>query len=254
MGRRPTGSRSRSALHRDRPDRVVHLPLPGTAGRGTDTRPDPVPHPLERSYTIIPLVIVAILFVFIVQSRGQRGQRCPRTRPSWSGSTPSSGAGASLPQRLPGGRQRRRRARHQRHRPARPTLPTGETVQINLFSDDVNHSFYVPAFLFKRDTIQGINNSSTSTSTSVRARSIGPVQQICGTYHPYMRFLVDVMAKPSEFNTWYPRSRPELDHDFRKNSRDMTLLEERPPEQAGTPEPRLMEIIPGPGPRDWSVH
>ena len=83
------------------------------------------------------------------------------------------------------------------------TLPAGETVQINLFSDDVNHSFYVPAFLFKRDAIQGINNSfDLNIDNSVAGqRFIGECTQFCGTYHPYMRFWVQVMAK-DQFNTW----------------------------------------------------
>ncbi len=77
------------------------------------------------------------------------------------------------------------------------TLPAGETVQINLFSDDVNHSFYVPAFLFKRDAIQGINNSfDFNIDPSVAGqRFIGECTQFCGTYHPYMRFWLQVMAE-----------------------------------------------------------
>ncbi len=83
------------------------------------------------------------------------------------------------------------------------TLPSGETVQINLFSDDVNHSFYVPAFLFKRDAIQGINNSfDLNIDHSVAGqRFIGECTQFCGTYHPYMRFWVEVMAK-DQFHSW----------------------------------------------------
>ena len=36
------------------------------------------------------------------------------------------------------------------------SLPVGETVHVTLDSVDVNHSFYVPAFLFKRDAIPGV--------------------------------------------------------------------------------------------------
>ena len=83
------------------------------------------------------------------------------------------------------------------------TLPAGETVQINLYSDDVNHSFYVPAFLFKRDAIQGINNSfDFNIDPSVAGqRFVGECTQFCGTYHPYMRFWLQVMARNS-FSTW----------------------------------------------------
>ena len=37
-------------------------------------------------------------------------------------------------------------------------LPVGETVRLRLTSTDVIHSFYVPAFLFKRDVIPGLKN------------------------------------------------------------------------------------------------
>jgi cytochrome c oxidase subunit 2 len=77
------------------------------------------------------------------------------------------------------------------------TLPAGETVEIDLFSDDVNHSFYVPAFLFKRDAIQGINNSfDLNIDPSVAGqRFIGECTQFCGVYHPYMRFWVQVVSE-----------------------------------------------------------
>ena len=40
-------------------------------------------------------------------------------------------------------------------RPLEVVLPVGETVHVTLDSVDVNHAFYVPAFLFKRDAIPG---------------------------------------------------------------------------------------------------
>ena len=43
---------------------------------------------------------------------------------------------------------------------APPTLylPLGEATEIDLRSADVTHSFWVPAFLFKRDAIPGMTN------------------------------------------------------------------------------------------------
>jgi cytochrome c oxidase subunit 2 len=83
------------------------------------------------------------------------------------------------------------------------TLPAGETVQINLFTLDVNHSFYIPKFLFKRDAIQGINNSfDFNISPSIAGqRFIGECTQFCGVYHPFMRFWVQVLPE-AKFKTW----------------------------------------------------
>src|SRR5205823_3265810 len=41
-----------------------------------------------------------------------------------------------------------------------PTLvvPVGKTIQVSRRAADVNHAFFVPAFLFKRDAIPGIDN------------------------------------------------------------------------------------------------
>ena len=59
-----------------------------------------------------------------------------------------------------------------------------------------DHSFYVPAFLFKRDAIQGTNNSfDLNIDPRWRARFIGERTEFCGTYHPYMRFWVQVVSK-----------------------------------------------------------
>ncbi len=84
------------------------------------------------------------------------------------------------------------------------TLPAGETVQINLFSDDVNHSFLRPGLSSSNETpSRGSTNSfDLNIDNSVAGqRFIGECTQFCGTYHPYMRFWVQVMAK-DQFNTW----------------------------------------------------
>ncbi|MGH9121289.1 MAG: cytochrome c oxidase subunit II, partial [Acidimicrobiales bacterium] len=86
-------------------------------------------------------------------------------------------------------------------------LPTSETVQLNLRSLDVNHSFYVPAFLFKRDLIQGVHNT-VDVNVTKTGEYIGECTQLCGTYHSYMRFLVDVMPL-AQFNTWLSQQTPD---------------------------------------------
>ena len=124
------------------------------------------------------------------------------------------------------------------------TLPAGETVQINLFSDDVNHSFYVPAFLFKRDAIQGINNSfDLNIDPSVAGqRFIGECASFAGTYHPYMRFWVQVIPKNS-FGRWL------ASHHGLSIRKRRVAADDRGPGRARAvraPERRLTEIVPGP--------
>jgi cytochrome c oxidase subunit II len=159
--------------------------------------------PLEALYTVVPLILVTVLFVYTYQAEDSEDNvaanpalivRVDAFQWGWAFTYPNGyeveGSVASEPTI---------------QSPNLPvlTLPAGETVQINLFSDDVNHSFYVPAFLFKRDAIQGINNSfDFNIDPSVAGkRFIGECTQFCGTYHPFMRFWLQVMPK-SEFSSW----------------------------------------------------
>ena len=54
--------------------------------------------------------------------------------------------------------------------PLEVVLPVGQPVHVTLDSVDVNHAFYVPAFLFKRDAIPG--SPTRSTSQVERARRL----------------------------------------------------------------------------------
>ncbi len=159
--------------------------------------------PLEVFYTIVPIALVAVLFVYTYQAENKEDSVSPSPalvvrvdafQWGWRFTYPNGyeviGSVATEPNI---------------NSTSLPilTLPAGETVQINLYSDDVNHSFYVPAFLFKRDAIQGINNSfDFNIDPSVAGqRFVGECTQFCGTYHPYMRFWLQVMARNS-FSTW----------------------------------------------------
>jgi len=159
--------------------------------------------PLELFYTIVPVILVIVLFVYTYQAEDTVDNVAPNPALTvrvdafqwgWSFIYPDgyevTGSVAEEP------------TIDSTNLPVL-TLPAGETVQIDLFSEDVNHSFYVPAFLFKRDAIQGINNSfDLNIDPSVAGqRFIGECTQFCGTYHPYMRFWVQVMPR-SQFGTW----------------------------------------------------
>jgi cytochrome c oxidase subunit II len=159
--------------------------------------------PLEIFYTIVPIALVTVLFIYTYQAEDKVDNVAARPALTvrvdafqwgWHFTYPNGyqvlGSVAAEPQI------------NSRDLPVL-TLPAGETVQINLYSDDVNHSFYVPKFLFKRDAIAGINNSfDLNISPSIAGqRFIGECTQFCGVYHPYMRFWVQVMPKTA-FSTW----------------------------------------------------
>lgn len=73
-------------------------------------------------------------------------------------------------------------------------LPVGQTVQVNLRSPDVIHSFWVPAFLFKMDVIPGRHNHFSFTPTRVGSYA-GRCAELCGVYHSRMLFNVKIVPQ-----------------------------------------------------------
>jgi cytochrome c oxidase, subunit II len=73
-------------------------------------------------------------------------------------------------------------------------LPVDKKVTIQLDSRDVIHSFWVPAFLYKKDVIPGHTNymwlEPERTGTY-----IGECAELCGEYHSAMLFNVKVVSE-----------------------------------------------------------
>jgi cytochrome c oxidase subunit 2 len=73
-------------------------------------------------------------------------------------------------------------------------LPVNERVQFILRTRDVNHSFWIPAFLYKEDLIAGVTNEF-----QVIPQKIGEYQgkcaELCGEYHSEMLFNVKVVTR-----------------------------------------------------------
>ncbi len=71
-------------------------------------------------------------------------------------------------------------------------LPLGRPTEIDLRSEDVTHSFWVPAFLFKRDAIPGMTNVFDITPTRTGTFP-SRCAQFCGLDHALMTFVVRVV-------------------------------------------------------------
>lgn len=87
-----------------------------------------------------------------------------------------------------------------------PTLavPVGEPVRLILNSLDVNHSFYVPHFLIKRDLIPVGENGTPNElqfTVSEPGTYAGQCAEFCGTAHAHMTFMVEAMA-PADFDAY----------------------------------------------------
>lgn len=86
-------------------------------------------------------------------------------------------------------------------RPPQMIVPVGEKVHIEQRSDNVMHSFFVPAFLFKRDLIPGKANGFDLTVTSPGTYQ-GQCAELCGTEHAFMTFTVRAVSR-TEFDEWF---------------------------------------------------
>jgi cytochrome c oxidase subunit II len=73
-------------------------------------------------------------------------------------------------------------------------LPTERTIQYNLRSADVIHSFFVPEFLFKRDVFpmpeKNEQDYTFQNSIDRTGSFVGRCAELCGTYHSVMNFEV----------------------------------------------------------------
>ena len=73
-------------------------------------------------------------------------------------------------------------------------LPVDQTVQFNLHSPDVIHSFGVDAFLMKMDVVPGRVNQFQVTPTKI-GTYVGKCFELCGVDHSRMLFNVEVVSQ-----------------------------------------------------------
>jgi cytochrome c oxidase subunit 2 len=84
-------------------------------------------------------------------------------------------------------------------------LPVGETVHFELTSADVDHSFFVPEFYFKRMAIPGYT-SGFDLKVMHAGEYRGECGEFCGLDHAFMNFTVSARS-PQAFASWLVRQR-----------------------------------------------
>jgi cytochrome c oxidase subunit II len=145
--------------------------------------------PIEVLYTVVPLIMIAVFFFFtardedrILQVSAHPDHEITVTgiQWSWQFTYESDGGPNTTLTGTPG-------------RPPTLVLPKGESVKFKLHSDDVIHSFWVPAFLFKMDVIPGRENVFQITPTKIGTYA-GKCAELCGQDHSRMLFNVRVVS------------------------------------------------------------
>jgi cytochrome c oxidase subunit 2 len=170
--------------------------------RRNDDLPSQSPHniPIEIAYTIAPLVVVAVLFGFTVvtQERVTGLEEDPDLEVEvvgfqWSWEFRYRGEGVVVES-------------NGRDDPVL-VLPVGSVVRFDLRTVDVNHSFWVPEFLTKRDLIPRIDNEIDVEVTRA-GEWTGRCAEFCGLRHWAMRFGVRAVPQ-DDFDRWVAEQQEE---------------------------------------------
>lgn len=149
--------------------------------------------PIEVLYTIAPLIIVAVLFFFTLETQNKvletvddPAHEVQVVGQQWSWTFSYLGEEAvggqdvydvGTPAQLP-----------------ELWLVEGETVTFTLLSPDVIHSFWAPSFIMKLDVIPGRENSFSVTPTRA-GEYAGRCAELCGWLHARMLFTVKVVDR-----------------------------------------------------------
>jgi len=147
---------------------------------------------LEVVWTAIPIAIILVLFALTMGAIGVVDATKPATvnvhvtafRWSWRFDYPDLGVSVVG---QPGGRPEL-------------VVPVGEPLHFELTSADVDHAFYVPVFLFKRDAIPGKPNTFDLTITEPGAYG-GQCAEFCGVFHDRMLLTVRAVSR-ADFDAW----------------------------------------------------
>ena len=149
--------------------------------------------PIEMFYTVVPVMMVIVFFFFTVKVQDQvlpADQGTPAHTIEVVGQQWSWTFNDVKDDALNG------KTVHEGGTTAdAPTLwlPVNEKIRFNLYSPDVNHSFWVPSFLFKMDVIPGRDNHFSLTPNR-KGEYAGKCAELCGVYHSRMLFNVKVVS------------------------------------------------------------
>jgi len=148
---------------------------------------------LEVLWTVIPTILVLIMFYY-----GWVGYKGMREFPDDAMHVKATGRMWSWSFEYDNGK-------------VSPTLkvPVNTAVVLDLYSPDVLHSLYIPAFRIKEDVVPGVNNTMWFEAYEEGEYDI-LCAEYCGERHSFMLSKVEVMGEES-YNEWYGKDMSEAD-------------------------------------------
>jgi cytochrome c oxidase subunit 2 len=165
--------------------------------------------PIEVLYTVVPFVVIAVLFYYTVLGQNYVNQLTPDDEGgpdvrigvvgfqwNWTFNYEDDQVAVT-------------------GSPTQPpvlVLPTDRTIRFEETSPDVIHSFFVPKFLFKRDVIPGRENTFEITLTK-EGEYRGHCAEFCGEKHASMDFYVRVVS-PQEYDAYIDELKQNPDNQM----------------------------------------
>ena len=163
--------------------------------------------PVEVLYTVVPFVVIAVLFYYTAVSENYVNKLTEERdggpdvvigvigfQWNWTFNYDDNDPATVDPSvtGVPG-------------QPAQLVLPVDRTVRFVETSNDVIHSFWVPKFLFKRDVVPGRANQFELTIRQP-GTYIGRCAEFCGEKHDRMNFEVKVVSE-QEYDAFIAQQR-----------------------------------------------
>jgi cytochrome c oxidase subunit 2 len=143
---------------------------------------------LEVLWTAIPLILVLIMFYY-----GWVGYRPMRQVPEGAVPVKAIGQMWSWSFEYPNGKKS-----------SELVVPLNKPVKLDLFSRDVLHSLYIPAFRIKEDVVPGKDNYMWFTALELGEYDLF-CAEYCGERHSYMLSKVKVLTE-NEYELWLTKS------------------------------------------------
>jgi cytochrome c oxidase subunit 2 len=143
--------------------------------------------PIEVLYTVVPFVIIAVLFFYtaVGENKVNKLSKDPDVRIgvvgfqwNWQFNYMDDKVQVT----------------GEPAHPATLVIPVDKRIQFTETSPDVIHSFWVPDFLFKRDVVPGRYNMFEIKPTEI-GEYIGHCAEFCGEKHSRMNFWVKVVSQ-----------------------------------------------------------
>ena len=165
--------------------------------------------PVEVAYTVIPFIIVAVLFAYTARAQNEIKEVTPVTNQSvkvhditvnaiqwsWQFTYKEAGPDATVT-----------------GTPAQPPtlyMPLGEKVRFKITASDVVHGFWVPAFMIQIQNIPGVENQIEFTAQKLGTYP-GRCNILCGRQHSQMLFDGKVVT-PAEYQSYIESLRIEAE-------------------------------------------